>query len=263
MPPDIRLVDGSSPPPASAPGRARDRIPAPAPVAPGRREADRAGLGGCARRCGGATYRGRADGRARRPGACPGTSPRSDAHLPWGGLATGGLHDVVAADAGMASAFCALICARLADAGGSGATVLWCEGARALDAGMLHGPGLRRFGLDPERLTLACTGRDAEILWAMEEGLRCASLAAVVGAVRGASLSQTRRLQFAAESHGVSALMLRPPAAGAAPSAAMTRWRIDPVPGKAAPGEDFTAGLADGAVPLPRRAARDLGRGMA
>ena len=165
-----------------------------------------------------------------------------DARLPWGGLAAGGLHDVVAADAGMASAFCALLCARLADAGS--AAVLWCEAPRVLDAGMLYAPGLRRFGLDPARLIVASTGRDAETLWAMEEGLRCPALAAVVGAVCKASLSQTRRLQLAAESRGVAALMLRPSAVGDAPSAALTRWRIGPVPGKAVPGEGFTTGLA-------------------
>ena len=184
-----------------------------------------------------------------------------DDHLPWGGLLTGALHEVVALDAGMASAFCALLCARLAQGGGegsggegSGGMVLWCEGASVLDAGALHAPGLRRFGLDPARLILARTGRDAETLWAVEEGLRSAPLAVVVGAVADVSLTQTRRLQLAAQSHGVPALMLRPAAAGRSASAAMTRWRIGPVPGKAVPGKavpgkmvpagDFTAGLA-------------------
>jgi len=170
-----------------------------------------------------------------------------DTHLPWGGLASGWLHEVVASDAGMASAFCALVCARLAD--DDGGTVLWCEGAQVLDAGMLHAPGLMRFGLDPARLIYARTGRDAETLWAMEEGLRTASIAVVVGAVLDASLTQTRRLQLAAEEHGVTALMLRPAGVGTTPSAAVTRWRIGPVPAAASRDGDgapnaFTAGLA-------------------
>ena len=167
-----------------------------------------------------------------------------DAHLPWGGMPTSGLHDVVAHDPGMASAFCTLLCARLANNSAGSGTVLWCEGSHTLDAGMLYAPGLRRFGIDPAQLILARTRRDAETLWAMEEGLRCVALAAVVGAVSKASLTQTRRLQLAAEIRGVPALMLRPATVGIAPSAALTRWRIGPVPGRAVATENFTTGLA-------------------
>ena len=144
-----------------------------------------------------------------------------DAHLPWGGLPAGALHEIVAADAAMASAFSAY----LASLSGNG-PVLWCEGARILDAGALHPPGLRRFGLEPERLVYARTGNDAETLWAMEDGLRCGTLAAVVGTLDAVSLTESRRLQRAAVASGVTALTLRPFGAGTAPNAATTRWRV-------------------------------------
>ena len=158
-----------------------------------------------------------------------------DAHLPAGGLPAGALHEIVAADTGMvgvASAFSAY----LASLSGSG-PVLWCEGARILDAGALHPPGLRRFGLDPGRLVVARTRNDAETLWAMEDGLRCDALAAVVGAVAAVSLTGSRRLQRAAEASGVTALMLRPPGVEPVPNAATTRWRV----GAAEPGGDGIA----------------------
>lgn len=155
-----------------------------------------------------------------------------DAHLPAGGLPAGALHEIVAADTGMAgvaSAFSAYL-ASLSENG----PVLWCEGARILDAGALHPPGLRRFGLDPGRLVVARTRNDAETLWAMEDGLRCAALAAVVGALAAVSLTESRRLQRAAEASGVTALMLRPPGVEPVPNAATTRWRV----GAAEPGGD-------------------------
>ncbi len=168
----------------------------------------------------------------RRPAAGGGTAlalgvAAIDSHLPRGGLAVGGLHEVAVVDAGAASAFSALLCARLA---GDDGAVLWCENDRALDAGSLYAPGLPRFGLDPARLILVRTDRDVETLWAMEEGLRCAAVAAVVGAVRGVSPVRTRRLQLAAEDRA-AALLLYP--AAAAPGIAATRWRIAPAPGRA------------------------------
>ena len=150
-----------------------------------------------------------------------------DAHLPAGGLPAGALHEIVAVDTGMAGVASAFS-AYLASLSGNG-PVLWCEGAPILDAGALHPPGLRRFGLDPERLVVARTRNDAETLWAMEDGLRCGALAAVVGALATVSLTESRRLQRAAEASGVIALMLRPPGVEPVPNAATTRWRVGAV----------------------------------
>ena len=153
-----------------------------------------------------------------------------DAHLPGGGLPAGTLHEIVTADTGMAGTASAFS-AHLASLSGDG-PVLWCESARILDAGALHPPGLRRFGLEPERLVFARTGNDAETLWAMEDGLRCGTLAAVVGTLAAVSLTESRRLRRAAEASGVTALMLRPPGVEPVPNAATTRWRV----GAAEPG---------------------------
>lgn len=154
-----------------------------------------------------------------------------DSRLPGGGLARGALHEVFAADAGIATAFCALLAGRLARAGGPEAmmgagAILWCERPRTLDAGALYGPALLRYGIDPSRLILVRARRDADVLWAMEEGLRCPRLAAVVGETAKMSLTESRRLQIAAGESGVTALLLRPRAEAPPPSAAATRWRL-------------------------------------
>ena len=70
-----------------------------------------------------------------------------DEHLPWGGLPAGALHEIVAADSGMAgtaSAFSAYLAALAGDG-----PVLWCEGGRVLDAGTLHPPGCGASGSSP------------------------------------------------------------------------------------------------------------------
>ncbi len=151
-----------------------------------------------------------------------------DDRLPGGGLARGALHEVFAADSGIATAFCALLAGRLAkDA--ENASVLWCERPWTLDAGALYGPALLQFGIDPARLILVRVRRDNDALWAMEEGLRCGQVAAVVGELDDISLTASRRLQLAAEETGVTALSLRSKVDKPPPSAAATRWRLDAV----------------------------------
>lgn len=151
-----------------------------------------------------------------------------DDRLPGGGLARGALHEVFAADAGIATTFCALLAGRLAkDA--ENASVLWCERPWTLDAGALYGPALLQFGIDPARLILVRVRRDNDALWAMEEGLRCGQVAAVVGELDDISLTASRRLQLAAEETGVTALSLRSKVDKPPPSAAATRWRLDAV----------------------------------
>ncbi|MFP6749707.1 MAG: hypothetical protein VCD66_19195 [Alphaproteobacteria bacterium] len=154
--------------------------------------------------------------------------PGIDGRLPGGGLARGGLHEVLGGAegrrGGAALAFTAVLAARRAalDQG----QVLWC-----LSGPGLYGPGLAAFGLGAERLILVRGRDDRERLWAMEEGLKCTALAMVVGEVGRLDLSQSRRLQLAAESSGVTALLLHQRGdAGLGAGAALTRWRITPAP---------------------------------
>src|SRR5215469_8371757 len=117
--------------------------------------------------------------------------------------------------------------------------VLWC-----LARPDLYGPGLAAHGLDPERVVLVRTSRDAEILWAMEEGLRSPGIAAVVGEGGTLPAVARRRLQLAAERAGTTAFLLRRWRNGGQaahertlPNAAATRWRITALPSHVAPGE--------------------------
>jgi protein ImuA len=174
--------------------------------------------------------------RAGRPAAAvlPFDLAAIDRALPPGGLALGALHEVAGAgpdeeDGAIAAAFLAGILARLEPA----RPVLWC-----LAAGDLYGPGIAGCGLAPERLILARAQSEQAVLWAMEEGLRSAALAAVIGEVEALPSAASRRLQLAAEASGTTAFALRRWRNGeraarqrAAPNAAVTRWRVAALPG--------------------------------
>jgi protein ImuA len=124
--------------------------------------------------------------------------------------------------------------------------VVWAVGYRDLFA-----PALAGVGLHPDRVVYV-EARDAKtVLLVMEESLRHAGLAAVVGEVNGViGLTASRRLQLAAEKSGVMGLLLRRPRRladdiVAEPTAARTRWRVSALPsGPALPWSPKTPGLA-------------------
>jgi protein ImuA len=171
--------------------------------------------------------------RAAAYGVVPIGIAAIDRALPGGGFARGALHEILGTggdeeDGALAAGFAAGLIGRLAADG----AVLWC-----LSHTDLYGPGLAACGLDPGRLVLVRTARDAEILWAMEEGLRASGIAAVVGEVSVLPPVTSRRLQLAAERSGITAFLLRRwRNAGVAarernlPNAAATRWRISVLP---------------------------------
>jgi len=142
-----------------------------------------------------------------------------DAGLPWGGLPRAALHEILAAEPGAAAGFAALVLAR------AGGTVLWI--APDSDA---WPPGLARFGLSPAQLVLVRAPRPQDALWAMEETLRCPAVGAALLMAGALDLTAARRLQLAAEAGGVLGLLLRPDEDNAAPTAALTRWRIGATP---------------------------------
>ena len=162
-----------------------------------------------------------------------GDTPRTARSAPFGvdvlpPLLLGALHEVAGAgpdtEHGAAAAlFLAGVLARLEG------PVLWVQ-----ERADLFAPGLACAGLHPARVVFAEAGKD--VLAAMEEGLAHPGLAAVVGELSGRlSLVASRRLQLAAEHSGVLAALLRRSRIFndpelAAPSAAITRWRITAQP---------------------------------
>ena len=164
-----------------------------------------------------------AEGRPAR-GVLPFGIAALDGHLPGGGLMLGCLHEVAQAGRGAehaeaATLFAAAILARL------DGPLLWCVGRRDL-----FQPGLAGVGLHPDRVLYAETGREADILPAMEEGLRSARVAGVLGELGRLGLTPSRRLQLAAESSGSLALVLRRAGPCGEANAATTRCRITMLP---------------------------------
>ena len=160
------------------------------------------------------------------PGCLPLGIAAIDAAL-GGGLARGALHEVAAVSE-----------AHLAAATGfaiglvSSRRLLWIAEDMALaESGAPHGPGLDAFGLLPEQLLTVAAARPHDLLWAMEEALRCRTIGAVIGELRQSEIDMVmlRRLSLAAADSGALALLLRaaPPTDA---STAATRWIVGASP---------------------------------
>ncbi|MBN8814539.1 MAG: damage-inducible mutagenesis protein [Acidobacteria bacterium] len=149
-----------------------------------------------------------------------------DGRIPGGGITMGALHEICGgpdiADDASATIFLAGILARI------DGPVLWCLRWRDLFA-----PALHLAGLHPDRVIHVEAGSDANVLLAMEECLRHAGLAGVVGEIAKYSTTASKRLQLAAEASGVAAFVFRrssKPEQAVDGTAAVTRWRVTAEP---------------------------------
>jgi protein ImuA len=149
-----------------------------------------------------------------------------------GGLACGALHEIAAAGEAHLAAATGFV---LGLAAQKRARVCWIAEDMALaESGALYGGGLDLFGLAPERLLAVAAARHRDLLWAMEEALRCRAVGAVIGEWRHGVIDAVavRRLSLAAAQSGALALVLRAaPAADA--STAATRWIVGAAPSAA------------------------------
>jgi protein ImuA len=108
--------------------------------------------------------------------------------------------------------------------------VLWCWPKSI--AGEFGSPSLAGFahlGLDPSRLIVVEAARPGDALNAIEESLKAASLAVVIGVLDELDLMPARRLSLAAGEMATPCLVVTHPASEPA-GATATRWRIKRLP---------------------------------
>ncbi len=162
--------------------------------------------------------------------------PLLDAAL-GGGLALGALHEATAGAPGQEGALLAFgLALAAAAARATGRPVLLVQQELALlEAGELYGPGLAAWGLPAEAVLLVRVRQMQDLLFVMEEGLKCTGLSAVLGECAAAvpeALTATRRLSLAARAGRTLGLLLRQ-RPDPAPCAAFTRWRVASAPSAA------------------------------
>jgi protein ImuA len=102
---------------------------------------------------------------------------------------------------------------------------LWISNQRTL-----FPPGLKSFGVEPDRIIFIDIKREKEVLWAVEQSLKCGGLAAVVAELKEISFAQSQRLQLAVEKSRVTGFLHRYQPMSEHALACATRWKIKPLP---------------------------------
>jgi protein ImuA len=127
-----------------------------------------------------------------------------------------------AEDAAATSGFTAGLLSSLTENNG---TLLWISSSR-----QLFPPALKSFGIQPDRFIFIDLQKEKDVLWAMDEALKCGALVAVVGEVRDISFTASRRLQLAVEQSNVTGFIFRHNVRKLNTTACVSRWKITSLP---------------------------------
>lgn len=168
-------------------------------------------------------------------------SPAIDDLLPRGGLKSDGITEWLSeADSCGAGAF-SLIAAATHLGFHRGPLVIVDLG------GTFYPPAAVAFGIPAHRMILVRPNKHADLVWSIDQALRCESIAAVWANV-GSRLDDrdARRFQLAAETGRTPALLVRPAAVRGRPSFSDVRFHVRNEGGSGS-GDPRTASLAHGA----------------
>ncbi|MCC5938638.1 MAG: Error-prone repair protein ImuA [Lunatimonas sp.] len=106
-----------------------------------------------------------------------------------------------------------------------GGYCLWIGNRR-----LVFPPALQLFGIAPHRVVFVDLVTEKEVLWTLEQALKCDALAAVVGELRELGFADSQRLQLAVERSRVTGFLLRHRPRSLHATACNTRWKITSLP---------------------------------
>jgi protein ImuA len=150
-----------------------------------------------------------------------------EAAFPNGIFPMGTVHELVCGNTEQATASGGFVTGLLSVLMKNGGACLWIG-----LSGNLFPMAFSAFGVEPDRVIFITLSKDKEVLWVMEEALKCAGLAAVVGELREIDFKQSRRLQLAVEQSHVTGFVLRNESDKMGNTACAARWQIKPLPGE-------------------------------
>jgi len=136
----------------------------------------------------------------------------------------GAVHELISTTAEDAAATNGFIAALLGSLMRQKGACLWIGSKRTI-----FPPGLKVFDIDPERVIFVDLTRQKDVLWAIEEALKCESLSAVIGELSELTFTESRRLQLAVEQSRVTGFIHRYNPRNKNTVACITRWEIKPL----------------------------------
>lgn len=145
--------------------------------------------------------------------------------LPSACFPLGTVHEFISSDPNTKASTAGFIAGLISQLLGSNKTGIWISASRTL-----FPPALKLFGIEPDRFIFVDLKKEIDVLWAVEEALKCAALSAVIGEIPEVSFLASRRFQLAVENSGVTGFIVQPAKKKLQTTAFASRWRISPLP---------------------------------
>lgn len=147
--------------------------------------------------------------------------------FPGQAFPTGAIHEFITSSAEEEAATTGFVGGLLSVLMHKSAVCLWISNSHTV-----FPAAIQNFGIDPDRIVFVCMRHDQDILWALEEGLKCSALCCVVAEVTDLDFIQSRRLQLAVERSRVTGVILRKASRIRMSTVCAVRWQIKPLPSK-------------------------------
>jgi protein ImuA len=145
--------------------------------------------------------------------------------FPQSNFPTGTIHEFLTANQEQAAATEGFIAGLLAKLMKTGSPCLWISKNRNL-----FPPAMEKFGVDAQNIIFIDLYNEKQILWVIEEALKCEGLAAVIAELPDIDFAQSRRLQLAVEKSQVTGMIIRKEPRKLSTTACTVRWQISPKP---------------------------------
>lgn len=157
------------------------------------------------------------------------TAARSTLHglmqsFPNHSFPTGAIHEFLCSTREQEAASAGFITALMQEYIPSNGAMVWISAARSIYPVALAG-----YGIDPERVLFIDVKKEKDVLWVMEESLKCDAISFVVAELDELGFAASRRLQLAVEYSGVTGFVLRRKITKLNTTACIARWKISSI----------------------------------
>jgi protein ImuA len=136
----------------------------------------------------------------------------------------GAIHEFCCKEIEDAAASCGFIAGIAGALMQKGGAAIWVSTSR-----MVFPPALKYFGIEPDKMIFIDLQKQKDVLWVVEEALKCEGLAAVIGEIPELNFTASRRLQLAVEQSRVTGFILRHRQRNPGITASVARWKITPL----------------------------------
>lgn len=136
----------------------------------------------------------------------------------------GAVHEFLCQSAEENSASCGFVAGILSSLMKTGIPSVWIAPSKNV-----FPPALKTFGIDPHKIIFIQSQKPKEILWVIEEALKCDSLSAVIGEIGEISFTESRRLQLAVEQTKVTGFLIRSNPKNLS-TVSVAKWQIKHLP---------------------------------